>query len=198
MRRSGRIRPTCLYRWVQRRLPIACVDVLLWRPAEQSPNNQREYLLIERKDGYGVWRWNLVGGRIDHGNAMAEAVDFHLTETLLDEDRPTGDDGRQKGTIDWKRRALITSEAIGDYVADSPIDNQPFDPRQHSVAATYAIELVSGSLEVNPRGEARDRKWFPFDPVHPPPVKIGFNQWAVISAVINRVIEDERRSPPAS
>ena len=78
-------------------VPIACVDVLPWRCAEQGA---LEICLIERQDRSG--QWNLIGGRIRRTEEIDAAVRRHLLGALGPEVR-------------WARSDFSHPEAVGQY-----------------------------------------------------------------------------------
>ncbi len=154
--------------WIQRRVPIACVDVLALRFDLASLQPQSVGLILRDVPDAGR-RWCLMGGRIRYGEAILDALARHVHDTLGE-----------------RVRFATTSGDQPIYVAQYAPDARPgfgLDPRRHAIALTFAITLEG---EVKPQGEAFEFRWFAAD--SPPTASaFGFGQDAVVSACLKAV-----------
>lgn len=69
--------PNDTYRLVEQSMPIACVDFVIAR----ERNGQRELGLILRDSPHGEV-WCHLGGRIQRGETIADAISRHSRETI--------------------------------------------------------------------------------------------------------------------
>ena len=91
-----------------------------------------ELLLIRRGHGPAAGEWSVPGGRVEHGETMAEAVRRELTEE-------TGLDGTADRVLGWVER-------IGD--------------GHHFVIVDYVV-TVANADEARPGDDAASVRWFP-------------------------------------
>jgi ADP-ribose pyrophosphatase YjhB (NUDIX family) len=158
------------YERARQLVPISCVDVLPYRMAKGL-----EVGLIKRlvptKTGDWTSGWALVGGRVYRGETLEVALRRHIETTL-------GPRVEWDPNVDWDHPVVV-----GQYLPE-PVEGSSFDPRQHSIAVTYAVTL-DGSPK--PQGEAEDFRWFPSDAL-PADQEIGFDQARVVHAAIDGLI----------
>ncbi|MEI6269001.1 MAG: DUF4916 domain-containing protein [Methylococcaceae bacterium] len=128
------------WRKVQKYLPITCVDVL---PFRLDKGEIAELGLILRNTPHQGERWCLIGGRLQYNEVLTEGVDREIIEALGDKTITTLVGGGEP----LKVVQYMPEMGRGEY----------FDPRQHAIGLTYAVEL---SGIVVPQGEALDFKWF--------------------------------------
>ncbi|MGI9112982.1 MAG: DUF4916 domain-containing protein [Gaiellaceae bacterium] len=125
------------WEWVQTVLPIAVVDVMPLHADKQRVG------LIRRETPHQGERWNLIGGRVAHGESLVLAIEREIREALGD-------------------RARVDLSDAGQplYVAQyGPWRAEPFsfDPRKHAIGMTYLLP-VAGPLTAC--GEALSFAWF--------------------------------------
>ena len=131
-----------LYRQIEESMPIACVDFVATRTADDGCS---EYGLIRRHSPYGEV-WCHLGGRIQRGETIAAALQRHAQDTIgVRLDLPI--DPQPVYTYQWFP------------AADAPTDGTPFgrDERKHSIGMAFIAELTAAP---NPRNEALDFAWF--------------------------------------
>ena len=116
-------------------------------------------------------KWCLIGGRLLYGESLREAVRRQVREAL----------GRQ---VKVNPRPDQLPLHVAQY---SPSGRKPFalDPRQHSVALTYALELKGTPT---PGGEAVQFEWFEIAKI-PRGKQLGFGQDAVLRACL-RILQN--------
>lgn len=134
--------PDDLYRQIEESMPIACVDFVAVRTA---PDGTPEYGLIRRHSPYGEV-WCHLGGRIQRGETMAQALQRHADDTLgVQLDLPI--DPQPAYTYQWFP------------AADAPTDDTPYglDERKHSIGMAFLATLVG---DPTPRNEALNFAWF--------------------------------------
>ena len=141
---------------VQRSVPVLCVDVLVWRDGDAG----RQVCLIHRDVPQGGRTWCLVGGRVRLDEPLADAVRREVRSAL-------GVDVRD---------VAPHPHVVAEYERDP--GSVLHDPRQHSVALTWAVRL---DAEPTPGGEALDARWFAADDLPP----MGFGQAAVVRDVLH-------------
>jgi ADP-ribose pyrophosphatase YjhB (NUDIX family) len=151
---------------VQRCLPIVCVDVLACR---RENGILQEVGLIRRNTPHQGVRWCLIGGRMQYGESIVEAIGREIREALGDriEHRWSGIDEPLKLV-----QYMPTLEK-GEY----------HDPRQHAISLIYAVEVLGTPV---PQGEALDFKWFKPGKV-PSEEEMGFGKGAVVADLIERL-----------
>jgi len=122
-------------------VPLACVDLLPWRRTASGV----EVLLIERRQRSDPTGWALVGGRIMHGETIAQAAARHLKETL-------------GAAASMRPRDFSRPDRVAEYRRGSKGDGGgTFDLDRHSVALNYCVEPGG---EPRAGGEALGLRWF--------------------------------------
>ncbi len=151
------------YEFIQNRVPILCVDVLL------SPNgNIRQVALIRRATPNGD-AWCLIGGRVLRNERLSVAVQRHVLATL--------GSGIQVDCSTLELGAVIeyfTEPGAGDFC----------DPRKHAVSLTYSASCTCTG-EPQPHGEASDFGWFNIDQLSE--LDFGFGQGDVVDRVLKKL-----------
>jgi ADP-ribose pyrophosphatase YjhB (NUDIX family) len=135
--------PADLYGLIEESLPIACVDFIPLRGVDTV-----EVGLILRDSPFGRV-WCHLGGRIQRGETVADALRRHARETVSVE-------------------LELLSDPQPDYVyqwfpsAVAPTDGTPYghDPRKHSIALSFVTRFVGVPF---PQNEALDFSFFPAD-----------------------------------
>lgn len=153
------------WEWVQRVLPIAVIDIL----AVEGDAADSRIGLIRRSTPHQGERWNLVGGRIQYGETIGDAIKRELRDAL-------------GGAV----AVDVTDDEQPAYLAQyGPWQRPPFslDPRKHAVGLTFVLPIDG---VVDPQGEARDFAWFPPHRL-PTPAKWGFEQDRVAAAALRSV-----------
>jgi len=154
------------WKWIQRRFPVVCVDVLPIRFSGRARNSVEAVGLILRETPHQGRRWCLVGGRLLYGESLSNAVRRQIRETLGPRAHPVLKRGQQPL-----------------YVAQySPSGKKPFalDPRQHAVGLTYVVE-IKGVPQAS--GEAIRYEWFNLD-LLPSPKQFGFDQGRIVRVCV--------------
>lgn len=152
---------------IQRILPIVCVDTL---PITRTATGQITAIGLILRDveeqGQG---WCLIGGRVQFGESLAEAVTRHMRDTL---------GGDVEFDIAHVQQPLYVAQyfttARKGYLVDS---------RKHAVALTYALEIVGAP---DPQNEALDFQWFTLDKL-PPSGDFVFGQDRVVAECLERL-----------
>ena len=154
------------YKRVQETVPIVCVDIV---PLRRKGGTPESIGLILRDTPSQGRRWCLVGGRVLRDETLTDAVARHLRHTLGD-----------------RIRFGLDPDAQPIYVAQYFTSRTPpglIDPRQHSVAMTYCIDIEG---PVKAQGEAHEFNWF--DPQRlPAPAEFGFEQDRVLDECLRRI-----------
>jgi ADP-ribose pyrophosphatase YjhB (NUDIX family) len=132
-----------VWKFVQRSVPIACVDLV---PVRVDSKGKQEVGLISR-DYPGEDRvvWCHIGGRIERTETVRDAVKRHLDETLPGATLILPEDPQPQYVMQWFPHP--SDPAFG------------IDPRKHAVALSFALE-VSGADNATPAGEAHAFSWF--------------------------------------
>lgn len=147
------------YQFIQRSVPIVCVDVLL------SPKSDDSVVgLIHRETYDGGFGWCLVGGAVLRNETLIDAVERHVTATL-----------GPKLVMDRRSAELRT---VIEYFSDRRV-GQFHDPRKHAVALTF---VASCEGEADPTGEALAFEWFKIDDLTE--VQFGFGQGGAVARVL--------------
>jgi ADP-ribose pyrophosphatase YjhB (NUDIX family) len=144
---------------------VVCVDVLPVCFSPRSRNDVRLVGLIYRDTPQGR-KWCLIGGRLLYAESLSQAIRRQVRDAL----------GRRV-------KIHVRSDQQPLHVAQySPTGRKPFalDPRQHSVALTYALEMKGAPT---PGGEAIQFKWFEITKI-PRGKQLGFGQDAVLTACL--------------
>ncbi len=134
-----------LWQTVQASVPIVCVDVVPIRDGEDG----LEVGLIERTfPGSGARVWCHLGGRVQHGETVTEALTRHVTETVEGARLELPADPQPDYVMQWFPSALRTDPTFGD------------DPRKHAVSLCFGLRLGE-DLVARSGGEGLDLRWFP-------------------------------------
>jgi len=136
--------PADTYRLIEQSMPIACVDFVIVRERDGC----RELGLIRRHSPFGEV-WCHLGGRIQRGETIADAIRRHSSETIgvapLLPLNPQPDD-----VYEWFPPDIAPTD--GTVSGD--------DPRKHAIGLSFVV-AVEG--EPRPTNEALDFAWFPPD-----------------------------------
>lgn len=135
--------PKELYDRIEQSIPIACVDFV---PVRASRAGSREIGLILRDSPHGQV-WCHLGGRIQRGETIADAIRRHARETV--------------GVA-----PELSLNPQPDYVYEwfpaelAPTDGTVFgdDPRKQAIGLSFVVELPPGS---RPANEALRFEYFP-------------------------------------
>ena len=146
---------------IQATVPVACVDVLVWRRVGGA--GQRDVGLILRDTPHQGPRWCLVGGRVLLDESLDAAVRRQLLDTLA------------TGPVDVDDQPAFVAE----YARGT--GPGPHDPRKHAIGMTWAVQLAGTP---SPRHEALDFRWFPESALP----ELGFGQGRVAAAVLRGLI----------
>jgi len=148
----------------QATLPIACVDVFLYRRRAKAI----EIGLILRDVPHQGRRWCLVGGRLRRNERLEGAIHRQVRETL-------------GAAARCMPRTPLVPLFIAEYMPRR-VRGTLYDPRQHAIGLTYAAH-VAGRIAAE--GEAFDFRWFDAGALRELP--IGFDQDQVIGACLKRL-----------
>jgi len=151
------------YKFIQARVPILCVDVLL-SPARDL----RQVGLIRRAAPDGD-AWCLIGGRVLRDERLADAVDRHVAATV--------------GTGVHVDRSTLEFGAVIEYPT-APGPDGLYDPRKHAVSITYAASCEC-TREPEALGEAFEFAWFKIDQLSE--VSFGFGQGEAAARVLRNL-----------
>lgn len=134
--------------------------------------------LIYRETPHQGLRWCTIGGRLLHGEPIAEAIKRQLIDALGD------------GLIVPELQNLQPVH-IAQY-APSLISTSGFDgvdPRKHAVGLTYCVEING---EIKPRREAIRFAWFDSENL-PEDDKFGFRQEVVVRTCLTQLKSSVRQ-----
>jgi 8-oxo-dGTP pyrophosphatase MutT (NUDIX family) len=162
------------WRRIQRSIPIVCVDILPLRFARAHKNIEAVGLILRDTPRQGR-RWCLVGGRVLYGEPLLEAVKRQIRETL---------GHRAKLSLEPTVQPLYAVEYLPSKGA-----RLPFDPRQHSIGLTYALELRGAPV---PTGEAIEYEWVPLEKLRSK--QFGFGQDKVVRTCLQLLLNGVARS----
>jgi len=141
--------PDDLYAQIERSMPIACVDFVLVRASHAT----EEIGLILRESPFGRV-WCHLGGRIQRGETIAQALRRHARDSLdVELDLPL--DPQPVYVYQWFPPDIAPSDG-------APHGN---DPRKHAIGLSFVIEHDGA---VRPRGEALDFAYFAQDDLPTP------------------------------
>jgi ADP-ribose pyrophosphatase YjhB (NUDIX family) len=158
--------PDALYSQIQLTIPIVCVDLL-----PLCVQSSRIGFILRDSPHQGRV-WALIGGRVRRGETLNSAIARHLHETLgMGVDIATPELG-----------SALTVEYL-----PTAVHPAPHDPRQHSVALTWACPMKGKAV---PCGEAHAFQWFSRDEI--PWHAIGFGQGQVVASLLNIAPGDRR------
>jgi ADP-ribose pyrophosphatase YjhB (NUDIX family) len=132
--------PAPLYDQIEKSMPIACVDFVSIRHRATT-----EVGLIRRESPFGVV-WCHLGGRINRGETIAQALCRHANDTL-DVSLNLPDDPQPDYVYQWFPPAIAPNNGIvhGD------------DPRKHAIGLSFVVEMAG---DPQARNEAIDFAWF--------------------------------------
>lgn len=137
--------PDDLYESMERSMPIACVDFV---PTRTGADGTLQVGLILRESPFGEV-WCHLGGRVRHGETIAQALQRHAVDTLR-----TGlqlpDDPQPTWVYQWFPPD-IAPEASWPYGTDQ---------RKHSIALSFTVALDG---DPQPRNEAIDFVYYSID-----------------------------------
>jgi ADP-ribose pyrophosphatase YjhB (NUDIX family) len=137
--------PDALYAQIESSVPIACVDFVPVRPASDGG---REIGLILRDSPHGQV-WCHLGGRVQRGETIAQALRRHAIETLaVDLSLPLNP--QPAFVYEWFPPDI------------APGDGTTFgdDPRKHSIGLSFVVEIAG---EPRAADEALDFRYFSLD-----------------------------------
>ncbi|WP_196215798.1 DUF4916 domain-containing protein [Microbacterium sp. ZXX196] len=131
------------YELIEQTMPIACVDFV---PVRTAAAGHREVGLILRKSPFGEV-WCHLGGRIQRGETIRDALQRHAVDTLgvrlvLEED---------------PQPARVHQWFPRDLQPDLTIDHGD-DPRKHAIGLSFVVELDGDPA---PQNEALDFTFVP-------------------------------------
>ncbi|WIM18687.1 DUF4916 domain-containing protein [Microbacterium sp. zg-B185] len=136
-----------MYTEIEHSMPIACVDFVLVPPTRKAGAEQQVGLIL-RHSPYGEV-WCHLGGRIQRGETLADALRRHARETLqIDIVLPL--EPQPVDVFQW-------------FPADiAPADGTPYgdDARKHAIGLSFIVEHEGAAT---PQGEALDFAYFPLD-----------------------------------
>jgi ADP-ribose pyrophosphatase YjhB (NUDIX family) len=137
----------------QRNIPIACVDIV---PVKVATDGMRHVGLIQRLSPFpeGL-RWCQLGGRIDRGETVRDALLRHLDENLTDFETYIPADPQPDYVMQWfpdNRLAMLGAPEYGT------------DPRKHAIALSFTLELTGEPKSVV-GAEAQRFAWFTTDEI---------------------------------
>jgi ADP-ribose pyrophosphatase YjhB (NUDIX family) len=135
--------PDDLYTRIEQSIPISCVDFVPVRRRERGT----EVGLILRESPFGQV-WCHLGGRIQHGETVGDAIHRHARDTLGVE-IDLGPDPQPVWVYQWlpdelrPQTGLVTGH----------------DPRKHAIGLSFVVDLTGE--ELHPQDEALDFAYFP-------------------------------------
>ena len=130
------------YAFVTNAVPIVCIDLI---PVRQQ-DGQWQVGAIIRATGSQTGKVALIGGRVQHGEHLDQAIARHLAEDLqvTDYSFHPGNEVSRPFYVQQYDHAATSEPPYG------------FDPSKHSIGLTYLIQLGS---EPKPRNEASAFTW---------------------------------------
>lgn len=134
--------PDELYAQVEKSMPIVCVDFI---PVRNASDGTLEIGLILRDSPFGVV-WCHLGGRVNRGEAIVQALRRHAKDTLSVD--LLCEPNTQPGYVyEWFPPDIAPTDGTvhGD------------DPRKHAIGLSYVVTLTG---EPAARNEAQDFEWF--------------------------------------
>ncbi len=139
--------PGGLYRQIEASMPIACVDFL---PIRRGSNGKVSQIgLIRRHSPFGEV-WCHLGGRIQRGETLGQAIDRHLTDSLAGLTLDMTADPQPDYVYQWFPDDIAPAAADLDAARPLPYGH---DPRKHAIGLSFALE-AHGEPAVRPGGEA--------------------------------------------
>ncbi|WP_448455258.1 DUF4916 domain-containing protein [Mycolicibacterium phlei] len=158
-------------------MPILCVDFV----PVHDVGGGLEVGLILRESPFGRV-WCHLGGRVQHGETISDAIRRHAHETLSVVIDP-GPDPQPLLVYQWfpdelqPRNGLVTG----------------LDPRKHAISLSFVVDLGSGIAD--PRNEALDFAFFPVEAL-PQPLWPGCEY--VIRELVKRGARAQQLNGPGS
>lgn len=142
--------PDALYAQIESSVPIACVDFV---PVRVAGTGAREIGLILRDSPHGRV-WCHLGGRVQRGETIAQALRRHAAETL-GVDLSLALNPQPRYVYEWFPRDV------------APTDGTTFgdDPRKHSIGLSFVVEIVGEPQAAN---EAIEFRYFAEDALPQP------------------------------
>jgi 8-oxo-dGTP pyrophosphatase MutT (NUDIX family) len=134
--------PDDLYTRIERSVPITCVDFV---PVRRRGHGTEVGLILRRSPFGQVWCH--LGGRVQHGETLSDAIRRHAHETLgvtVD----LGPDPQPVWVYQWFPDELRPQTGL---VAGR-------DPRKHAIGLSFVVDLTGKQPE--PRDEALDFAYF--------------------------------------
>ncbi len=154
------------WQFVQKSVPITCVDVL---PIGGPSTRVERIGLIQRETPDQGVRWCLIGGRLLRNESFAEGVIRQVRETLGTSVRCDLPDDLQPVYV---AQYFTVRRGTGS-----------FDPRQHAVSLIFGVTLDGPP---SPTGEAFDFRWFERSAL-PRANQLGFGQEPIIAGCLDRL-----------
>lgn len=144
-----------LWTTIQDSVPIACVDALLVR--RDPAGRPTQVGLIRRTAPFGSGlTWCHVGGRVNLGETLAQALCRHLVDTLGPAAAFDLGDDPQPGHVMQYFRAPYTGSGL----------RAGYDPRKHAISLCYLLdvdETTAPRIAAVAGGEAREFAWINVD-----------------------------------
>tara|TARA_B100000378_G_scaffold249645_1_gene223154 strand:+ start:208 stop:669 length:462 start_codon:yes stop_codon:yes gene_type:complete len=135
---------------MERSMPIACVDFV---PVRNTADGHREVGVILRNSPFGKV-WCHLGGRIQRGETIRDALQRHAADTL----------GTTLVLTDDPQPTRVHQWFPHDLQHDLEIDHGD-DPRKHAIGLSFVVELDG---DPSPQNEALDFAFVPADALPEP------------------------------
>lgn len=136
--------PADLYAQIEQSMPIACVDFV---PVRRDKNGiPAEVGLILRESPFGQV-WCHLGGRIQYGETLANAIQRHSRESLGAVPH-VGVDPQPMWVYQWFPERVAPSDGL----------TFGADPRKHAIGLSFIVDL--GEQLITPANEALDFAYF--------------------------------------
>lgn len=142
--------PDDLYTHIEQSIPIPCVDFVPFRRGESGT----EVGLIWRESPFGQV-WCHLGGRIQLGETVGDAIRRHARDTL-DVEIDLGPDPQPVWVYQWFPGDVRPQAGL---VAGH-------DPRKHAIGLSFVVDLTGE--EPHPQDEALDFAYFPIETLPQP------------------------------
>ncbi|MGB6499854.1 MAG: DUF4916 domain-containing protein [Thermoplasmata archaeon] len=160
---------------LQRRIPIACVDVLPFRWDHRPRPARLDIGLIERWYPESGWPnarrvWCVLGGRQQMDETIPESIRSQISKTL---------GVAPAGAVPEEPLTVV------EYLPEPRRAGDPDDPRRHAIGLLFAVELPREIPRPLPTGgDAIDFRWFERGDL-PAKTEIGFG----LSETLHRCVE---------
>jgi len=141
--------PQELYERIEASMPIACVDFV---PVQDAGDGRRIGLILRESPHGRVWCH--LGGRVQRGETLVQAVQRHAQETLaVSTELPVN--AQPAHVYEWFPPDIAPEDGTehGD------------DPRKHAIGLSYVVTLVG---QPEPQHEALDFAYFAPDALPEP------------------------------